>query len=253
MSADNFYLTLPSNTGQNWSASTFRIRLPRNIKLTGEWEVALSELIYPYSFFNVLWSPELFIDVVTYDEKSTSVEIKPGHYEHAQDLIAAISKRLPEKLIGQVSFNYDKHGNRIEIVLSKQVTYLSLPSSISYMLGYKTSYGFQTLITRENGLAPYPPDMHGGSNIFFVYCDVVENSVVGDKLVPVLRAVALEGKFGDIIDKNFICPHYVPVLKKEFDSIEIDIKNDQNKPLPFNFGKTMVKLHFRRKRISLFE
>ncbi len=49
----------------------------------------------------------------------------------------------------------------------------------------------------------------------------------------------------------FYLSHYVPVVAKEVDRIQIDIKDDSNLSVPFQFGKTVVKLHFRKKRALL--
>ena len=49
MSSDQFYVTLPSNTEKDDTASNFRVKLPNHIKLEGEWEVGLAEIIYMYS------------------------------------------------------------------------------------------------------------------------------------------------------------------------------------------------------------
>ena len=65
-----------------------------------------------------------------------------------------------------------------------------------------------------------------------------------------LRIVPISGNFGEIVEKTFVAPHYVPILKKVFSSIDISIKTDQDRPFAFQFGKSIVKLHF-RKRFSL--
>src|SRR6218665_3364954 len=37
--------------------------------------------------------------------------------------------------------------------------------------------------------------------------------------------------------------------KKHFESIEIDIRTDTGKPIPFEYGKVIVTLHFRLRKI----
>lgn len=264
MSGDNFYLTLPSNAGETSNASTFRIALPQTIKLTGEWEVALVELIYPYSWYNVD-EPKPIASLETTDEAITlfMAKLKSGYYNRIEDLLEAISESLPMQYRENVICEYDAKSNRVEIKLQDPVVALHLPTFLMYILGYNINpydqnkqsdaISYSPGIRRDAGPAPHPPDMRAGLGIFYVYCDVVEQNVVGNKLAPLLRAIAVQGEFGDIIDNIFVHPHYMPVLKKEFDSVEIAIKTDQNTPLALQYGKTMVKLHFRRKRLSLFE
>jgi len=65
-------------------------------------------------------------------------------------------------------------------------------------------------------------------------------------LVPLLCNVHVHGNHGDIIEKMFDTPHYVPVLANEVDRVQIEIKDDRNQLVPFDFGKVVVKLHFRK-------
>ncbi len=85
----------------------------------------------------------------------------------------------------------------------------------------------------------------------YVYCSLVEPQIVGNVMAPLIRSVHINGNYGDIIEKLYQTPHYVPVVAKEVDRIEIDIKGDDNQSVPFQFGKTVVKLHFRKKRSLL--
>lgn len=40
-------------------------------------------------------------------------------------------------------------------------------------------------------------------------------------------------------------PHYTLNSKSIIDNIEVSLKNDQKKYVPFAYGKVIVKLHFR--------
>ena len=84
--------------------------------------------------------------------------------------------------------------------------------------------------------------------MMFVYCDVIEHVIVGDAKVPLLRMFGMEKKKNstEIVHRTFQLQLYVPVQKKHFDSIEINIMTDTGEPMPFAFGKSVVLLHFRR-------
>ena len=69
---------------------------------------------------------------------------------------------------------------------------------------------------------------------------------VGDTLAPLLRPVVVRGKPGDQISEKYINSMYLPVQKKSFDSIEINIMTDTGDPAPFVDGPSTVTLHFRR-------
>lgn len=262
--SDDFYLTLPSNTGQNKHAASFRITLPRRIQLSGEWEVALSELIYPHSWYNVRAPDNIFyilfkgenegIAPIPQSALTLRCSIPEGYYNSANDLMKTMETRIrqqhpwvPDPL--PVKFVFDNVLNRVSIDLVLPAIDIQLSKALTYMLGYDGET-FED-ISDAPGLAPHPPDMRAGVVSLYVYSDLVEHTIVGNTVAPLLRAVAIQSNFGDIVDKVFQIPHYVPVLKKDFDTIEIEIKTDQNRVVDIQFGKTIVKLHFRRRKPAL--
>src|SRR3989442_1407967 len=53
----HFYLTLPSNSSEKYypdnTLAHFTTKLHNDVTLTGEWEVALAEIMYPRNWYNV--------------------------------------------------------------------------------------------------------------------------------------------------------------------------------------------------------
>ena len=47
--------------------------------------------------------------------------------------------------------------------------------------------------------------------------------------------------------EEFLNLHYVPISKSSFDEIGINIRGDTGQTVHFVGGKSMVKLHFRKK------
>lgn len=94
-----------------------------------------------------------------------------------------------------------------------------------------------------------PPNFKTIFQTLYVYCNLVEDQIVGNSLVPLLRILDVEGSHGEVVCKTYDSPHYVPVLVKDILSIEINIKNDMNDFLFFKFGKVIVKLHLRKRSL----
>jgi uncharacterized FlaG/YvyC family protein len=84
----------------------------------------------------------------------------------------------------------------------------------------------------------------------FVYCNIIQPISVGDTYAQLLRQVEIptDKQFGDQVDIKYQKLYYIPLLYNEIDSIEIDIKDDTNTPINFEFGKTSLVLHFRRRK-----
>jgi hypothetical protein len=69
-------------------------------------------------------------------------------------------------------------------------------------------------------------DVNRGLNLLYVYCDVATHTIVGDTKTPLLRACNVTGKHGEFVRHTYVQPHYVPVGRREFNSVEIAINNE---------------------------
>ena len=87
-----------------------------------------------------------------------------------------------------------------------------------------------------------------GSQYFDVYTDIIKSQYHGDVVVPVLRTVTVKGEHGSYVSKNFKRPHYVPLNKKIFDTISINIRDEAGDLVAFEHGNVIVTLHFRRSK-----
>ena len=82
-----------------------------------------------------------------------------------------------------------------------------------------------------------------------VYTDILEHCVIGDTRAPLLRSIALDNNayaYSGWSVKNFSSPLHLPLLKTNFKTIEIDIKDHQGKNIPFDIGTLTVTLHFKK-------
>lgn len=266
----SFYLTLPSNTVNNGrtrpnTTSDFVTILPKKLPLpgagVGEWVVGLSEIHFPFSWNNVDdggWRGSMILIRSTYIGKLLTVRIPGGYYGTIQELMTAIHvaiNRAIEKAGDEIprSVRPEFHVKVFEgkvIITTKNIANFKLSPKLQYTLGYSVDEGVMTLKGQKNA-AMYPWDLSGGSSAMFIQADCVENQVVGDSLAPLLRVVPLNPPsgvgYGQPIALVFNTPHYITVTKPELSSIEIKLLTDQGRPVFFNFGKSIVKLHFVRR------
>jgi len=95
-------------------------------------------------------------------------------------------------------------------------------------------------------------DLNRGRNLMYVYCDVAAYSIVGDVETPLLRVCKIGGKDGEFVRTIFTHPHYVPLGRNSFETIQINITDERGRAIPFMHGKSMATLHFRpRNNLSL--
>ena len=84
----------------------------------------------------------------------------------------------------------------------------------------------------------------------YVYSDIASYTCLGDVTAPILRVVPFEtSKEKHHLHQEFVNVHYIPVAKSFIDQVHISIKGDTGDNVPFISGKTLVKLHFKQKKI----
>ena len=64
------------------------------------------------------------------------------------------------------------------------------------------------------------------------------------------RIVPITGRHGEMVAARFDHVQYMPVLNREFEAVETEIRDDTGRPVPFERGKVTVTLHLRRRRHS---
>ena len=244
------YLTLPSDSSFAYhpenTVANFTTRLHHAIDLGNEeWEVGLSEIIYPNLWRNVRSYEEGTIQFTEKDSKLVHTHIiKPGFYETVKALCTTattISK-------GNASFRWLAHEYKVLLLLHEDGT-VRLSSLLSEMFGLpKIVNGLKG--SQYEGNIVW--DTKRGLEALYVYCSVAEHQMVGDVSAPLLRILPIRGKHGQTISRTFENVHYVPARGGQIQSIEMDIRNNVGGPIPFEGGCVVVVLHLRKATQSHF-
>ena len=67
-------------------------------------------------------------------------------------------------------------------------------------------------------------DLQRGFYSLYVYCNILEDVVVGDVKAPLLRTVNINGKDDKMVSRIYQTVQYVTVQRRKFDTIEIYIR-----------------------------
>ena len=249
MEVTQFYFHLPSNSSldkfPNKTVSEYRVGLPETISLTGEWEVALTEINYPHTWNNVhgnfwIW---FYLRKRKQGRMWEILTVPSGHCSSIEDMLQTMNELVnnEELFKDDVKLSYNTLTRKVTVQLQNNTEiYLG---DVGYVLGFSPEITFSNTTTAER-----EADLEHGFNDLFIYCDILQSQYVGDALVPLLRIVPEEGKDGQRISKSFVRPQYVPVSRKQFETIEVNIKRDTGEPVPFEFGRVLITLHFRQSR-----
>ena len=144
-----------------------------------------------------------------------------------------------------VKFSYDTLTRKVTVHLQNDAELYF--GDIGYVLGFSPEDVISKSSTAEREV-----DLEHGFHDLYVYCDIIRPQYVGDTLVPLLRIIPVEGEDGQRISKSFMRPQYLPVSRKQFESIEVNIKRDTGEPVPFEFWRVFFTLHFRLSRPVYF-
>ncbi len=243
---NNFYVTLPSNTynTRNNTTDSFRVKLAYSLELEGEWECALAAIQYPHTFENLTGQ---YFTCFFPNIPPMQVNIPSANYESIQQIITSINQAFQQAIMHTPVINntaaeneefdyfrdafdvkYDLPIKRVSLTVRNIDIVLS--EHLQYTLGYSADLAY---FRDAQYTADFPPDITGGFTSLYVYVDIIKAQLVGDILTPLLRIVPIKGKYGRTIVNDYSKLHYVELLNKRFDSIEVSIKNDNNQAVRF--------------------
>lgn len=268
-------MTLPSNASPNIykdnKTSNFQIQLPERIDLHGNWQVALLEIHYPNTFFNVQkgenWikvyedtrpdtepddepTPTLNSvwdstgDMEEHWKEITCAEIKPGVYPSSDALLEAIEDSLSVFMHVHTDgpFAYkrplteDNTGN-LRLFFAPQLALQLGLAATGPIRSQKELKGIRDIDVSL-----------GIPSQLFVYLNIVSEQIVGHTRAPLLRSFPtnMEGKFGTMSTHRFDTPVYRDLKTKSFDTIEVNIRTPTGHFAPFHHGTATLLCHFKK-------
>lgn len=253
---NEFYLTLISNSSSDLyptnKSSSFIVNLPRKIVLGKEAVVGLAEIQFPYNLFNVTEKNNSFSFVLGDVTHNESVPV--GFYKSVSELVEQVVK-ITKGHLGEW-IQVDPLTNRCRIVTTEQISnyrphtlWFCFHGRLATQLGYAPS---ENVFDFE--LSPYVGNISFGiPEHMMVYCDLIEPQMIGydsSQIIKIINTTESEVKFGTPCYRGFQKIHYIPVLRKEFDSVEINIRDITGDIFPFRHGVVLVKLHFKEKKLQ---
>jgi len=171
-------------------------------------------------------------------------EIVPDYYPHLDLLLLHINSLLPEFV--KLKTSGDGH-----VHVEQKLSYESIQTSVYLSEPLCLQLGFIPGIDiLDFKMAPRPYDLSRGiPKQIFVYGDFVQPQMVGDVSAPLLRTVNTQlgrsSAHWGLSTQIFTSPYYLPVSKRCFDTVEINLRDHAGRFIPFTSGTSSVVLHFR--------
>jgi len=238
----------PQNT-----VAQYTTKLNNLIELDGEWEVGLTEISFPFEIENVVEGDCYFHISQVGSDASVKVTLPAGHYASLEEIEThmKVSTMLELQLTSveqvPIEFSFLKNQNRVRMTLRQDIT-VKFGVVMARLLGFRHDVTYST----DSVLGESKMRFRSLVRSIYVYCDLVEHVPVGDIKAPLLRIVNRTSNGGENVHRTFNPILYVPLQKKCFDSVELNLMTDGGVPVPFWFGKSFVVLEFRRAAYKYF-
>jgi len=251
-----FTLTPPSNSSMDYypdnTVARYVTKLPEKIELEGDWEVGMTEISVPVAVSNVVRG-KCYYEIFVNDELMHQILLPSHHHKQMEELVetlhreqvAQVPLRENEPLLA--FFSYNNGTGKVTV---------TMPRVSNVFIAIRFSHHLADILGMEarkkyvgNFTSGRKASLVGGSQVdrMYVYCDLLEHVTVGDRKVPLLRIVDKPKKKHDVnVHKVFNPVHYIPLQKKNFDTVEINIMTDTGGPVPFRYGNSFAVLEFRR-------
>ena len=279
-----FTINLVSNTSMELfrtnTMARFTTILPQKIELFGgKWEVALLEAAWPdkvKNITNAAFTVSRFDAVTNRKTKPQHNQSKPDYFSPTIDSI--MKKLLNETYVNQrdhdvsidplppphsVSWQVDPVTEKLQIRFScqrlkDQFLLLFKSDDLSSTLGITEvirctmddSDGNKRASTRIAAQGTYLVDLQSGRHTMFLYCDLIQNKILGDAQTSLLRAIPLDTSTRSAIcSKTFYKVQWKPRNKKKFELITITLCDENGQLMPFvSLGRTSLTQAFRRRK-----
>jgi hypothetical protein len=198
--------------------------------------------------------------------------IKPGFYDDIETLVKHLNEQMQvHKWVSFCFIKYDRHSHRVTVKpgidIEGNLYYPNFGGEVEQILGLidykdKTLFDYlkmanlskeltsmiHSLLNGEKWKSFRPVELHASFHTLYLYTNIVQHSFVGDSFSQLLRQIEIpqNSRWGEQIVLKYEEPHYIPLCTNIIEVIEVDFKDELGNTLPFEFGRTIVKLHFVR-------
>ena len=268
---NSFTITLVSSASMNIfndnSLASFKNLLSENIVLQGEWRVALTEITFPTHINNVTDTKLVYYkkdkvkaslkvakEKISRPYDGEKCEITKGVYDEIEKIFNEINRKID---LDNISYSIDPITKHLSLWMHywEGITFESpqIPSILGfkglrdgtgYHIGYKESSHIHSTLTSQNLISDYPVDISAGTQMMFIYLDIIRYQIVGDTKAPLLRVIdtnrRVKNGYACSIEPNhrkvFSNLDYKKLLVNNIQSIAVNLRTETGRLVPFAGG-----------------
>ena len=238
--------------------------------------MSLLQLRLPHTWYNVRDNQ---ISFQWGDSSSSStVYLSAGMYVNVQDLVEGILHAVQNSTSTKFEATLDKELGRYKWSVPKDC-YFVFPASLARLLGYLNFFTYRVPFYLNGVASVSEVDSTGRTSKVtmyadhtmsvsfkhsvwafvspysfqnvYVHCNISEPVYVGSQMAKILLTHgvnSMHDKMENIIANN---PTFYRLSQYEFRDIEIDIRDNLNRPIPFQRDTVTCTLYFRRRAVPV--
>ena len=165
----------------------------------------------------------------------------------------------------QFDFSFDKITHILVLQFGANTGFSFENEEVPSTLGFKgikdnshdgyIHMGYKSHKTLNRHQSDFLVDITCGSQLVFIYIDVIEYRNIGDVRAPVIKILESArclrngsiNTFTTIHPKTFTILDYKPILSNNIQNIKVELRNEAGKLIPFNgTGKVIGSLKFQK-------
>uniref|UniRef100_A0A914HZ25 Uncharacterized protein n=1 Tax=Globodera rostochiensis TaxID=31243 RepID=A0A914HZ25_GLORO len=106
-------------------------------------------------------------------------------------------------------------------IFDNKISHITLTDQLAYVLGYEQE---QQILSDD--LAKYSVDLGGGVSHLCIYLNsgIIESMIFGNTFANLLQVIAVEGKSGSVVEKDFQSPLFHKIIAREVDVLDVEIR-----------------------------
>ncbi|GFT67819.1 uncharacterized protein TNCV_4517991 [Trichonephila clavipes] len=131
-----------------------------------------------------------------------------------------------EDFKNKIEFHYHPIVKRVKIKTKEH-------AKVFLHKGFSKLLGFEPGEIKGKVESSYIADPNASFPLIYVYSDLVEPQIVGDVQAPLLKIVKVEGKDGEVVNAHYTRPHYVSVIRRHFQTVEMVLRLHSGELVPF--------------------
>ena len=239
----------PDNTVGN-----FRITLPSEVKLPGEYEVAVSRLFFPKSWPTVSGDEGVIRLKNEHKNVRHSIDIKipESNFTSSDSLLNGINRLIDSDAKNMTELKTTRfvmqQDDRVAINMHEH-TEINISEKLAAIMGLNTNHinpkpgrkGYQ--LYTEYG--QNSPDILAGTHFLFVYSDLVREQIVSSVRAPLLLVAPTTGLYEDYLGYEPRTLDYLPLRSNQFQTISVKICDINGNVVKFSKGYVHLTLTFR--------